>query len=187
MQIDLGSGRVLDFVQGDITYESTDAVVNAANSSLLGGGGVDGAIHRRGGPEILAECRRWVSTHGSLPTGQVMHTTAGKMPSRCVLHTVGPVWQGGTHAEAELLASCYRESVRLADRLELQSVAFPSISTGVYGYPVEQAAPIAIGTTAAELLNARHLRLARFVLFGQSGFLTFTAAAREWLERHPKP
>lgn len=187
MQIDLASGRILDFVQGDITRQSTDAIVNAANSSLLGGGGVDGAIHRAGGPSILEECRRWVNQHGSLPTGKVMSTSAGRMNTRYVLHTVGPVWRQGNQDEAQLLASCYRESIRLADQLELHSIAFPSISTGVYGYPVAQAAPLAVNTATAELLRASHLLLVRFVLFSASDFSTYTSAARDWLDHHEPP
>lgn len=187
VQIDLASGKVLDFLKGDITRQSTDAIVNAANSSLLGGGGVDGAIHSAGGPQILEECRRWVGQHGALPTGEVMHTAAGRMNVRYVLHTVGPVWHQGTRGEPQLLASCYSKSIRLADQLNLRSVAFPSISTGVYGYPIAQAAPLAVATAASELLQATHFLLVRFVLFSESDFLTYTSAARDWLKAHEPP
>ena len=128
----------------DITEETTDAIVNAANSSLLGGGGVDGAIHRAGGPAILAECRQIVSKIKTLPAGQAVITTAGRLAARHVIHTVGPIYRGGEHGEAETLASCHRESVRVADEHGLASLSFPAISTGAYGYPVTDAAPIAI-------------------------------------------
>jgi O-acetyl-ADP-ribose deacetylase len=178
--LDLGQGKLLEFVAGDITRESTDAIVNAANSSLMGGGGVDGAIHAAGGPEIHEHCKAWVSTHGRLPAGKAMHTTAGRMPSKHVIHTVGPVWRQGTQDEAEVLASCYRESIRLADELKLRSVAFPSISTGAFGYPLEQAAEIAVATAVAALREARHLQIVRFVLFGQHDYRVYCDAAKRY-------
>jgi O-acetyl-ADP-ribose deacetylase (regulator of RNase III) len=132
--------------QGDLTTFAVDAIVNAANPPLAGGGGVDGAIHRAGGPSILEECQRWVSEHGPLPTGEAMITGAGELPARYVIHTVGPVW--GRHPEdaaADLLASCYRNSLDLAVASDCRSVAFPNISTGVYGFPKDLAAATAVG------------------------------------------
>ena len=164
---------------GDITEESTDAIVNAANSSLLGGGGVDGAIHRAGGPAILAECRQIVSKIGTLPAGKAVITPGGRLTARHVIHTVGPIYRGGERGEAEALGSCHRESIRVADEHALASVAFPAISTGAYGYPVTEAAPIAISATVQALASAKHVRLCRFVLFDISTVRAYQRAAEK--------
>jgi O-acetyl-ADP-ribose deacetylase len=163
----------------DITEQSTDAIVNAANSSLLGGGGVDGAIHHAGGPAILAECRKIVSKIGRLPAGQAVITTGGQLAAKYVVHTVGPIYRDGGHGEAELLASCHRESVRVADENALTSLAFPAISTGIYGYPVDEAAPIAISSTMDELASAKHIAECRFVLFDVRTVRAFERAAEK--------
>jgi len=164
----------------DITRETTDAIVNAANSSLLGGGGVDGAIHRAGGPAILAECRQIVSKIGSLPAGRAVITTGGNLSAKHVIHTVGPIHRGGQNAEAEKVASCHRESIRLADEHALQSLSFPAISTGAYGYPVSDAAPIAIAAAVEALDAAQHVKLVRFVLFDVSTLKAYTRAAERF-------
>jgi len=160
---------------GDITKEDVDAIVNAANSSLMGGGGVDGAIHRAGGPAILEACRHIrATTHpNGLPPGEAVITTGGNLPARYVIHTVGPVWRGGGQGEAETLRACYRNALRLAAENGLQSVAFPAISTGVYGYPESLAAPVAAGTVQEFLAaNALPERVV-FVLFGEGAYATF--------------
>ncbi|MCL2000800.1 MAG: O-acetyl-ADP-ribose deacetylase [Planctomycetes bacterium] len=162
----------LELARGDITREAVDAIVNAANEKLAGGGGVDGAIHRAGGPAIMEECRRI----GGCPTGKVVITTAGQLAAKHVLHAVGPIWRGGANGEAELLASCYREALTLAEQKGLVSVAFPSISTGIYGYPVDQAAATALSTVAAFLAKAKVVQLARFVLFDDRTFDAYAAA-----------
>jgi O-acetyl-ADP-ribose deacetylase (regulator of RNase III) len=159
----------LEFVRGDITEQSVDAIVNAANSSLLGGGGVDGAIHRAAGPELLEECRRL----GGCETGDARATGAGRLPARWVVHTVGPVWRGGGAGEAELLASCHRRSLEVARDLGARSVAFPAISCGIYGYPIAEAARIAV-----DAVRAHELDLVRFVLFDDEAYDAFAAAAR---------
>lgn len=176
----LDRGRAVDLHgPADITAETTDAIVNAANSYLLGGGGVDGAIHDAGGPAILAECREIVAKNGTLPAGRAVITTGGKLATKHVIHTVGPVYRGGENGEVELLASCHRESVRLADEHGLASLAFPAISTGAYGYPVTEAAPIAIAATIEALAAAKHVTLCRFVLFDVSTVRAYERAAEK--------
>ncbi len=166
----------IQLIRGDITTFEADAIVNAANSGLMGGGGVDGAIHRAGGPAILAECKEWVAEHGRLPTGEAMSTAAGKMPAQHVIHTVGPVWTGGHAGESDLLASAYRSSIEVADRLLSASVAFPSISTGVYGYPVRQAAPVALRAVRDALVSARRVKDVTFVLFDDTTYAAYAQA-----------
>ncbi|MDQ0407309.1 O-acetyl-ADP-ribose deacetylase [Streptomyces sp. NPDC000349] len=163
----------ITLVQGDITRERADAIVNAANSSLLGGGGVDGAIHRRGGPAILAECRSLRAGHlgKGLPTGRAVATTAGDLDARWVIHTVGPVYST-TEDRSDLLASCYRESLHLADELGARTVAFPAVSTGVYRWPMDDAARIAVETVRA---TGTSVTEARFVLFDDRAYEAFTA------------
>ena len=177
-KIDLGEGSTMIFVQGDITRQATDAIVNAANSTLMGGGGVDGAIHRAGGPAILDECKKVVAEQGHLPPGEAVSTTGGRLPAAFVIHTVGPIWRGGLHGESGLLANAYRNSLRLADRLGLHNIAFPAISTGAYGYPPAEAALIAIEAVVDALGEARNTREARFVLFDRASLEVFVQAAR---------
>ncbi|KIZ15495.1 O-acetyl-ADP-ribose deacetylase [Streptomyces natalensis] len=163
----------LTLVRGDLTEQTVDALVNAANSSLLGGGGVDGAIHRRGGPEILAECRALRASHygRGLPTGAAVATTAGRLPARWVIHTVGPVYSA-TEDRSDLLASCHREALRVADELGARTVAFPAISTGVYRWPLEDAARIAV---AAVRETETAVEEVRFVLFDERAYGAFAA------------
>ena len=167
---------VLRLVQGDITEQDTDAIVNAANSTLLGGGGVDGAIHRRGGPDILEECRRIRATSHpeGLPTGDAVSTTAGRLHARRVIHTVGPIWRDGSAGEAELLARAYRNSLRVAAEEGVRTIAFPSISTGAYGYPTERAAVVAL-RSVRDAINAHPDAFdeVRFVLFSQRDWSTY--------------
>ncbi|MER5825724.1 O-acetyl-ADP-ribose deacetylase [Streptomyces mirabilis] len=166
----------ITLVQGDITRQSADAIVNAANSSLLGGGGVDGAIHRRGGPAILADCRRLrASQYGKgLPTGQAVATTAGELDARWVIHTVGPVFSR-EEDRSELLASCYRESLKVADELGARTVAFPAVSAGIYGWPMDDAARIAVETVRATRTAVEEVT---FVLFDEPAYEAFTAQVR---------
>jgi O-acetyl-ADP-ribose deacetylase len=143
MEVKIDQTR-MSVIQGDITRQHTDAIVNAANSSLMGGGGVDGAIHRAGGPKILEECKKIVQKQGRLPPGKAVITSGGNLAAKYVIHTVGPIWYGGTHDESKILASAYRESLKIAQENRIKSISFPSISTGVYGYPVEKAAEVAV-------------------------------------------
>jgi O-acetyl-ADP-ribose deacetylase (regulator of RNase III) len=171
------TGMRIELVRGDITEQSVDAIVNAANSTLLGGGGVDGAIHRRGGPEILAECRRIrVERYPEgLPTGKAVATTAGRLPARWVIHTVGPIY-AKSRDRSRLLASCHTEALRIAEELGARTVAFPAISAGVYGYPLELASPIAIAAVRAA---GERIEAVRFVLFEERAFRAFEEALAE--------
>ena len=155
----------ITLVQGDITQQCVSAITNAANSRLAGGGGVDGAIHRAGGPAIMAECDKIRREQGGCPTGQAVITTGGDLYADHVIHTVGPIWEGGMSGEPGLLASCYRQSLKLAVENELKTIAFPSISTGVYGYPMEKAAIVAIETVTLFLEENEEFKEVRFVLF----------------------
>ena len=168
-------GRIV-LVKGDITGQKADAIVNAANSSLMGGGGVDGAIHGAGGPEILDECKGIVKRIGRLMPGQAVITSAGRLPAKKVIHTVGPVWNGGGHKEAETLSSCYRESLKLAKEHGLRTVAFPSISTGAYGYPIGEAAKVALGTVRDFLEIAEGIEKVTFVLWGEQALDAYVGA-----------
>ncbi len=176
------NGVKLVLKQGDITKEKTDAIVNAANSGLMGGGGVDGAIHRAGGPAILEECKKIIARIGHLDTGKAVITTGGKLPARHVIHTVGPVWHGGNSGEPGLLASAYRESLKLAADNKLQTVAFPSISTGVYGYPVDRAARVALGAVI-DFIKTRPgpLKEITFVLFNAEILRVYQEALVEFI------
>jgi O-acetyl-ADP-ribose deacetylase (regulator of RNase III) len=158
------NNTTLSIVQGDITREDTEAIVNAANTTLLGGGGVDGAIHRAGGPKILEECRAL----GGCPTGEARITTGGDLKAGYVIHTVGPVYRGGNSGESLLLANCYRHSLEIASGKGIRSISFPAISTGAYGYPVSEAARIALETTIRYAKGHPEIDLVRFVLFTQS-------------------
>jgi O-acetyl-ADP-ribose deacetylase len=173
-ELAVGSSR-LRLVQGDITSFVADAIVNAANEGLWVGGGVCGAIHRAGGPTIAMECARI----GHTPAGQAAITTGGRLAARHVIHAVGPIWDGGDRGEPELLASAYRSSLRLADQYALKSIAFPSVSTGTYGYPVDQAARVALRTVADYLRGQTGLEAVTFVLFSDRDLATYEAALAE--------
>ena len=166
----------LSIIQGDITRQATDAIVNAANPSLMGGGGVDGAIHRAGGPAILEECKQIVSLQGQLPTGKAVITTGGNLTARFVIHTVGPIWHGSNKGEPELLASAYQESLKVAAENSLTSISFPSISTGAYGYPVAEAARIAIEAVVSFLKQQNtSIKEIVFVLFDSAPFESYSS------------
>ena len=178
------NGTKLSVIRGDITGQATDAIVNAANPSLMGGGGVDGAIHRAGGPAILEECKRIVAKQGRLPTGKAVITTGGNLKAKYVIHTVGPIWHGGSRNEAELLASAYYECLKLATEHKLVSISFPSISTGAYGYPVAEAAKIAIRTVASFLREqAASLKEVVFVLFDSRTYESYSSALQGIMEK----
>ena len=169
------AGRKITCIDGDITRVKADAIVNAANSGLAGGGGVDGAIHRAGGPEIMRELDEIRRRAGGCPTGSAVATGAGKLPARYVFHAVGPVYRGGRHGEPELLAGCYRTALALADERGLRTISFPAISTGVYGYPLEEAAEIAVREVKAHLEGATTtVEEATFVLFGRAAYEAYS-------------
>jgi O-acetyl-ADP-ribose deacetylase len=174
MEVTVNRSRIV-LVQGDITTESTQAIVNAANSRLAGGGGVDGAIHAAGGPEIMAECRKI----GGCPTGQAVISTGGKLKAQYVIHTVGPIYRGGAHGEEALLSSAYQKSLELASKKGIRSVSFPSISTGAYAYPIKQAARVALKTVVDYLTDHPEIELVRFVLFGVVDLEIYEAALKD--------
>lgn len=174
----------LCLVQGDITEMDTDAIVNAANPSLMGGGGVDGAIHRKGGPKILEECKRIRATEwpNGLPTGKAVITTGGNLKAKYVIHTVGPIWRGGKSGEPELLAEAYRNSLALAVSKGLKTIAFPAISTGAYGYPIEEACKVALKTVKEFLEREDKLEKVVLVLYSKHDFEVYREAAKEILK-----
>jgi len=174
MEIKIGNATI-NLLEGDITSQDTDAIVNAANRSLLGGGGVDGAIHRAAGPQLLAECR----TLGGCETGDAKITKGYNLNARHVIHTVGPIYHSSGKKAPELLASCYRRSLEVASQNKLKSIAFPSISTGAYGYPLEEAAPIAIKTVMDYMKAHPDIQLVRFVLFGRDAYQAYEKALKE--------
>ncbi|MFP3880268.1 MAG: O-acetyl-ADP-ribose deacetylase [Dehalococcoidia bacterium] len=179
MQVTVKKTKV-SVVQGDITQQATEAIVNAANPGLMGGGGVDGAIHRVGGPAILEECKEIVAGQGRLPTGRVVITGGGNLKARYVIHTVGPIWHGGTKNESQLLESAYYECLQLATEKELASISFPSISTGAYGYPLDEAARIAASTVVSFLKKrATSVREVVFVLFDDRTYESYRSALQE--------
>jgi len=182
LEFHVGNAKIC-LVQGDISDMDTDAVVNAANSSLMGGGGVDGAIHRRGGPKILEECKRLRAREwpGGLPTGKAAMTTGGNLKAKYVIHTVGPIWRGGNQKEPELLADAYRNSLKLAVSKGLKTIAFPSISTGAYGYPIEKASRIALATVNDFLEKEDNLDKVMFVLFSRDDLKIYKDAGKEAL------
>jgi O-acetyl-ADP-ribose deacetylase (regulator of RNase III) len=173
----------LALVQGDITIQATDAIVNAANSGLMGGGGVDGAIHRAGGPAIMEECRKIREKIGRLPAGKAVITTGGRLKAKYVIHTVGPVWHGGTSGEAELLAGAYRASLRLATEKGLKSISFPAISTGAYGYPLEPSARVALQTVIDFMSQNKSLEEMAFVLYDSATYQIYAETLRKLMPK----
>ena len=169
----------LNLLQGDITKIKVDAIVNAANSSLLGGGGVDGAIHRAGGPDILEACRKIRAERGGCRTGEAVITTAGQLPAKYVIHTVGPVWQDGNNQEEQLLGYAYLNSLKLAEKHDIHSLSFPNISTGVYGFPKELAAKIAVETVWQYLIGHPLIQKVNFVCFDPENFLIYQEKIKE--------
>jgi O-acetyl-ADP-ribose deacetylase len=161
-------------IKGDITTTNADAIVNAANTSLLGGGGVDGAIHRKGGPKILEECIEIRNNRGGCPVGEAVITTGGNLPAKYVIHTVGPVWHGGNKREKELLALAYNNSLKLAEEHNLAKIAFPNISTGIYGFPKAAAAEIAVGTVKPFMQNAKNIKEVVFVCFDDENYRLYS-------------
>ena len=178
IRLSLPGERSLEFDgPGDITKETTDAIVNAANSTLLGGGGVDGAIHRAGGPAILEECKRINAEINYLPAGKAVITGGGRLRAKFVIHAVGPKYRDGSCGEAGILASAYRESIRVADDHGIHSLSFPSISTGIYSYPLDEAASVAIGAVVETLLSTVHVKQVRFILYDSTTLKAYVAAA----------
>jgi len=184
MEFQVGKA-ILQLIKGDITDIEADAIVNAANSSLMGGGGVDGAIHRKGGPKVLEECKRIRATEwpDGLPTGKAVITSGGNLKAKYVIHTVGPVWLGGFHVEAELLKQAYKNSLKLAVAKGLKTIAFPSISTGAYSYPIEDASQIAVRTVKDFLEKEDKLERAVFVLFYENDFQVYLRTAKSTLSQ----
>ena len=182
------SGKAIEFYgPADITKESTEAIVNAANSTLMGGGGVDGAIHRAGGPSILQECKSITARIGRLSAGKAVITGAGRLSAKYVIHTVGPIYgEGGSAArDAKILASCYRESIGLADEHGITSIAFPSISTGAFGYPIQEAAPVAVQAVISALADTHAVKKVRFVLFDVDDYQIYVGATEQLLNQQP--
>ena len=169
-------------LQGDITKMEVDAIVNAANSSLMGGGGVDGAVHRAGGPAILEECREIVARQGRCQTGQAVITTGGNLPAKFVIHTVGPVWQGGNNNEVKLLESAYLNSLRLALEKGIETIAFPNISAGIYGFPKHKAAEVAIDTVTQFLLGSDQVTKVYFVCFDHDNYQLYNQLLKVFIE-----
>lgn len=168
----------IKIIQGDITKQQVDAVVNAANSSLMGGGGVDGAIHRAGGKQILDDCLDIIDRQGRCKTGEAVITTGGKLPARCVIHTVGPVWNDGSKAEPQLLANCYTNSLKLAIENDIKTIAFPNISTGIYHYPKPQAAKVAINAVTHFLKDNHTIEQVVFVCFDEENYRLYSDAIK---------